>query len=173
MKGKARDTDTKIRSNVDLSECLAPHTPVSGCLGYRGAGTLRPDRSPQSRRKLFAQAAGMHTPVHDPSAIWYSVTWICTYVDIGSSEWRRKSTSRPHLKEGQGLINPFNIYVEKETATHSSILAWRIPWTKEPSGLSSMGSQRVRPIERLSLAHSTCMYRVVLQGTHWAWGLHT
>ena len=27
---------------------------------------------------------------------------------------------------------------------HSSILAWRIPWTEEPSGLQSMGSQRVR-----------------------------
>ena len=29
-------------------------------------------------------------------------------------------------------------------ATHSSILAWRIPWTEEPSGLQSMGLQRVR-----------------------------
>jgi len=29
-------------------------------------------------------------------------------------------------------------------ATHSSILAWRIPWTGEPGGLPSMGSQRVR-----------------------------
>ena len=28
-------------------------------------------------------------------------------------------------------------------ATHSSILAWRIPWTEEPDGLQSMGSQRV------------------------------
>ena len=34
--------------------------------------------------------------------------------------------------------------LEKEMATHSSILAWRIPWTKEPDGLQSMGSQRVR-----------------------------
>ena len=32
----------------------------------------------------------------------------------------------------------------KEMATHSSILAWRIPWTEEPGGLQSMGSQRVR-----------------------------
>ena len=32
---------------------------------------------------------------------------------------------------------------EKEMATHCSILAWRIPWTKEPDGLQSMGSQRV------------------------------
>ena len=33
---------------------------------------------------------------------------------------------------------------EEETATHSSILAWRIPWTEEPGGLQSMGLQRVR-----------------------------
>ena len=33
--------------------------------------------------------------------------------------------------------------VEKEMATHSSILAWRIPWTEEPGRLQSMGSQRV------------------------------
>ena len=34
--------------------------------------------------------------------------------------------------------------LEKEMATHSSILAWRISWTEEPGGLQSMGSQRVR-----------------------------
>ena len=34
--------------------------------------------------------------------------------------------------------------LEKGTAAHSSILAWKIPWTEEPSGLQSMGSQRVR-----------------------------
>ena len=34
--------------------------------------------------------------------------------------------------------------LEKEMATHSSILGWRIPWTEEPAGLQSMGSQRVR-----------------------------
>ena len=34
--------------------------------------------------------------------------------------------------------------LEKETATHSSILAWKIPWTEEPGRVQSMGSQRVR-----------------------------
>ena len=33
--------------------------------------------------------------------------------------------------------------LEKEMATHSSILAWKIPWMEEPGGLQSMGSQRV------------------------------
>ena len=34
--------------------------------------------------------------------------------------------------------------LEKGMAAHSNILAWRIPWTEEPDGLQSMGSQRVR-----------------------------
>ena len=34
--------------------------------------------------------------------------------------------------------------LEKEMATHSSILAWRIPWTEKPGGLQSIGWQRVR-----------------------------
>ena len=34
--------------------------------------------------------------------------------------------------------------LEKEMDTHSSILAWRIPWTEKPGGEQSMGSQRVR-----------------------------
>ena len=33
--------------------------------------------------------------------------------------------------------------LEKEMATHSSTLAWKIPWMEEPGGLQSMGSQRV------------------------------
>ena len=33
--------------------------------------------------------------------------------------------------------------LEKEMATHSSILAWKIPWTEKPGRLQSMGSQRV------------------------------
>ena len=39
-----------------------------------------------------------------------------------------------------GLEDP----LEEGMATHSSILAWRIPWTEEPDGLQSMGSHRVR-----------------------------
>ena len=34
--------------------------------------------------------------------------------------------------------------LEKEMVTHSSILAWRIPWTEQPGGRQSMGSQRVQ-----------------------------
>ena len=40
--------------------------------------------------------------------------------------------------------------LEKGMATHSSILAWRIPWTEKPGGLQSVGSQRVGHAERLT-----------------------
>ena len=39
---------------------------------------------------------------------------------------------------------------EKQKATNSSILAWKIPWTEEPGGLQSMGSQRSDTTEQLS-----------------------
>ena len=40
-------------------------------------------------------------------------------------------------------IHLWNIFMEKEMATHSSVLAWRIPGTGEPGGLPYMGSHRV------------------------------
>ena len=42
-----------------------------------------------------------------------------------------------------GLIPGSGRSLEKEMATHSSILAWEIPWTEKPSRLQSMTSQRV------------------------------
>ena len=47
--------------------------------------------------------------------------------------------------------------LEKEMATHSSILAWRIPWMEEPGGLQSMGSQRVGHDWATSLHFSTSL----------------
>ena len=40
--------------------------------------------------------------------------------------------------------------LEKEVVTHSAILAWRIPWTEDPGGLKSMGSQESDTIQQLS-----------------------
>ena len=44
----------------------------------------------------------------------------------------------PATQETQGWED----VLEKEMAAHSSILAWKVPWTEEPSRLQSMGSQR-------------------------------
>ena len=45
--------------------------------------------------------------------------------------------------------------LEKEMVTHSSILTWKLPWTEEPGGLQSTGSQRVRHDSALNLPPRT------------------
>ena len=74
------------------------------------------------------QSFFLPTPPHLTSRIkWYSFLLVVQLVD-----------NLPAMQETwvQSL--------EKEMATHSSILAWRIPWMEEPGRLRSMGSQRVR-----------------------------
>ena len=51
--------------------------------------------------------------------------------------------------------------LEKEMATHSSILAWRIPWTENPGGLQSMGSQRVGHDWAMSLTHLPFSFKLI------------
>ena len=50
----------------------------------------------------------------------------------------------PALQETQVQSLGWEDPLEKEVATHSSVLAWEIPWTEEPGGLQSVESQRVR-----------------------------
>ena len=50
--------------------------------------------------------------------------------------------------------------LKEQMATHSSILAWRIPWTEEPGKLQSMGSQRARTY--------IAVYDII-SGVIWAW----
>ena len=56
--------------------------------------------------------------------------------------------------------------LEKEMATHSSILAWRIPWMEEPGALQSTGSQRVRHDWATSLTHSLTRNKVTVSRIH-------
>ena len=50
----------------------------------------------------------------------------------------------PTMRETWVRSLGWEVPLEKEMATHSSILAWKIPWMEEPVRLKSMGSQRVR-----------------------------
>ena len=50
----------------------------------------------------------------------------------------------PTVRETQVQTLGREDLLEKEKVTHSSILAWKIPWMEEPGRLQSMGSQRVR-----------------------------
>ena len=55
--------------------------------------------------------------------------------------------------------------LEKETATHSSVLAWRVPGTGEPGGLPSMGSQSRTRLKRLSSSSSSSGGSIYMHGT--------
>ena len=63
---------------------------------------------------------------------------LCTYKILGFLQY--VSLKDKYLKKKK---KNHNTHLEKEMATHPCILAWRIPWTEEPGGLPSMGSQRV------------------------------
>ena len=68
--------------------------------------------------------------------------------------------------------------LDEEMATHSSVLAWEVPWTKEPGGLQSMGSQRARHDLATAHARTICQTQFgKLSGTYYPrclynlWGL--
>ena len=61
-------------------------------------------------------------------------------LDFPGGSGSKESTMQETQVQSLGLEDSLEIGM----ATYSSILAWRIPWTKEPGGLQSMGLQRVR-----------------------------
>ena len=67
-----------------------------------------------------------------------------TSLDRSSSLVAQRMTRLPAMQETQVQSLGWEDPLEKEMATHSSIFAWRIPWTEEPGGLQSTGSQRFR-----------------------------
>ena len=77
------------------------------------------------------------------------------FVDVWASLVAQRLKRLPGMRETRvrslGREDP----LEKEMATHSSILAWRIPWREEPGRLQSMGSPRVGHDWATSLTHSS------------------
>ena len=63
-------------------------------------------------------------------------------IPFGDSLVAQMVKSLPAMRETQVLSLGWENSLEKEMATHSSILAWKIPWTEEPGGLQFIGSQR-------------------------------
>ena len=69
---------------------------------------------------------------------------MCSMAIIRASLVVQSVKSLPAMLKSQVRSLGWEDPLEKEMATHSSILAWRIPWTEEPGRLQYMGSQRVR-----------------------------
>ena len=71
-----------------------------------------------------------------------SYIWNCPFLPKDfPGGWDGKNL--PTMQESSVQPLDWDEALEKEMATHSSILVWKIPWTEEPGGLQSMGSQRV------------------------------
>ena len=70
----------------------------------------------------------------------FLITWVPEVPSLVAQTVKHLSTMRETWVQSLGQEDP----LEKEMATHSSDLAWKIPWTEEPGGLQSMGLQRVR-----------------------------
>ena len=85
---------------------------------------------------------------------------LCIYwgtpLRIGLLWWLRLRISLPmqEMQEMRVWSLSWEDPLEKEMATHSSILTWRIPWTGEPGELQSMGSLESDMTDQLSLTHS-------------------
>ena len=73
---------------------------------------------------------------------WGFLNWLCNLIIVlrlvAISLVSQTVKNLPAMQETQVQKDP----LEKGMATHSSILAWKIPWTEEPDGLQSMGLQR-------------------------------
>ena len=111
-----------------LEKEMAPHSSV---LAWRIPGTWEPGGLP---------SVGSHRVGHNRSDLAAAAA-MQIWGFPGGSNGKESAKARDSIRS-LGWEDP----LEKEMATHSSVLAWRIPWTEEPGRLQSMGSQRVRHI---------------------------
>ena len=75
----------------------------------------------------------------DLCLIYLCIPTVPNWASLAAQRLKRLPPMQETRVQSLGQEDP----LEKEMVTHSSILAWRIPWTEEPGGLQSMGSLRV------------------------------
>ena len=123
-----------------------PWTEEPGRLQSMGPQRVRHDWATELN---WTEGIITHTHIH--TCIWmYTCEWVCmcihlcacmyTYwASLVAQRLKRLPPTRETWVRSLGQEDP----LEKEMATHSSTLTWRILWTEEPGGLQSTGSQRV------------------------------
>ena len=82
------------------------------------------------------------------------------------TEKKKKKKNPPTKQETQALSLGQGNPLEKEMATHSSILAWRTPWTEEPGGMQSTGSQELEKevLDNLKIYYKEEFFSYRIQG---------
>ena len=86
------------------------------------------------------------------TVVFATVGRIIIQLVLGSSLVAQTVKNLPAMQEIQVRFLGWKYPLEKEMATHSSILAWEIPWTEEPGGLQSVNSQESDITKRLTLS---------------------
>ena len=118
-------------------------------------------QSPEKLNNLCTSATGKEIEI---LSIWFQVCSVPDYTFLPSTIWNRymyhfyfniwlllgvvlvaqKVKKLPAMQENGVQSLDWEDPLKKEIATHSSVLDWRIPWSEEPGGPQSMGSQRIR-----------------------------
>ena len=129
--GWTRLSDFTFTSHLNaLEKEMATHSSV---LAWRIPGMGEPGGLP---------SMGLHRVGHNWSDL--AAAAAAATAAALSHYWRAQTVkSLPTMREAQVRFLGGEEPLEKEMATHSSILVWEIPWTEEPDGLQSMGSRRV------------------------------
>ena len=111
----------------------------------------------ENLKKLFVQLDNYTHPLENTQQSWWGV---------GASQVAQWWRIHLPMQESQVLSLGREDPLEKEMSTHSSILAWEIPWTEEPGGLQSMGLQKVRHDWAHTHQSSECIH------IHWVKDAH-
>ena len=82
--------------------------------------------------------------IHYLKSVGFVINLIILYNLLWASLVAQRAKRLPAMRETQVQFLGQEDPLEKEMATHSSTLAWKIPWTEKPGRLQYMGSQRVR-----------------------------
>ena len=138
-----------------LKVCLVPFPPVS-LLGVQFSGVkythivLRPSTWPITRTFFICKTNTLQPLNNNSPSRFYSLpcpwsifSFMFSFNTHGASLVAQWVNRLPAVWETQVRSSGQEVPLEKEMATHSSALAWKIPWTEEPGKLHSMGLQRV------------------------------
>ena len=121
-------------------------------LHFQGVAGFPPGIFSNAWRCPYCQKAPKCSLNDDSSKICWALI-VCTASQVAQTV-KNLSAMRTIWIQSLGWEDP----LEKGTATHSSLLVWRIPWTEESGGLQSMGLKESNTAEQLTLSPD-CLYR--------------
>ena len=124
----ARNFSSKIISAFTRCYCIKKLPARAGYVRHMGS-------IPQSGRSP-GEGHGNPTPVFFPENPMNREAWQTTVYGVAKNQTWLNDLAPTYYRTQEYSL-------EKEVATHSSILAWKVPWMEDPSGLHPVGSQRV------------------------------